>query len=256
MDAGANDVWRCLAKFGAARLVQYTGRRMIIAVINQKGGVGKTTTTVNLGVALAQAGCRVRLIDLDPQASLSSFADPEAPVSLLNVTNLEVQEASPKNLASTLKKGAHDFTLVDCPPTLGPAHAAALSHSELAIAPMPPKFLDAHGLAQLSETIEAARERGNPALQLKVLVAMRDARVLVHREMEEGVRRALGARVFESVIPHAAVFDKAALAHLSALQMEPRSLGARAYSALAQEVLEMRQVGQVRAPSAASSPKR
>ena len=218
----------------------YTLRHMIISIINQKGGVGKTTTTVNLGVALAQAGSRVLLLDLDPQASLSSFADPDAPLSLLGVPNLEVQTASPKSLASVLRKGGHDFTLIDCPPTLGPAHAAALGHSDLAIAPMPPKFLDAHGLAQLSQTVEAARERGNPALQHRVLVAMRDARVGVHREMEEGVRRALGARVFATTVPHAAVFDKAALAHLSTLQMEPRSSGARAYSALAQEVLALR----------------
>lgn len=211
---------------------------MIIAVINQKGGVGKTTTTVNLGAALAGAQCKVLLLDLDPQGSLTSFADADGAASLLDLPGLMVRPATAKNLDSTLRANAHDFVLIDCPPTLGPAHAAALLRSDLAIAPMPPKFLDAHGLAQLTQSIEAARERGNPALRLKILLTMRDARVGAHHELEEAVRGALGARVFASVIPHAAVFDKAALAHLSALQLEPRSVGARAYRALAQELLE------------------
>jgi chromosome partitioning protein len=211
---------------------------MILAIINQKGGVGKTTTTVNLGAALAQAGHGVLLLDLDPQGSLSSFGDTEGAPSLLDLPQLTVRAATPKKLAATLRADDHDFILLDCPPTLGPAHAAALLHSDLAIAPMPPKFLDAHGLAQLTQTVEAAHERGNPALRLQVLLTMRDGRVAAQRELEEAVRGALGARVFQTVIPHAAVFDKAALAHLSALQMEPRSAGARAYRALAQELLE------------------
>lgn len=213
---------------------------MIIAVINQKGGVGKTTTTVNLGAALAEAGHKVRLLDLDPQGSLSSFGDTDGAASLLDLPNLTIQTVSYKNLASTLRTSPHDFTLIDCPPTLGPAHASALLRSDLAIAPMPPKFLDAHGLAQLTQSIEAAHERGNPALRLKVLLTMRDGRVGTHRELEDAVRGALGSSVLKSVIPHAAIFDKAALAHLSALQLEPRSAGARAYRSLAQELLEVK----------------
>lgn len=211
---------------------------MILAIINQKGGVGKTTTTVNLGAALAEAGCKVLLVDLDPQGSLTSFTDADGAPTLLDLPNLTVRPASAKNLDSVLRANARDFTLIDCPPTLGPAHAAALLRSDLAIAPMPPKFLDAHGLAQLTQSIAAAHERGNPALRFKVLLTMRDARVAAHRELEEAVRGALGASVFNSVIPHAAIFDKAALAHLAALQLEPRSAGAKAYRALAGELLE------------------
>jgi chromosome partitioning protein len=212
---------------------------MIVSIINQKGGVGKTTTTVNLGAALSQAGCKVLLIDFDPQGSLTSFVDTDGASSLLDLPHLTVRSATAKSLASILRNNIHDFTLIDCPPTLGPAHAAALLQSDLAIAPMPPKFLDAHGLAQLTRSIEAANERGNPALQLKILLTMRDARVGAHRELEEAVRSALGTSVFKSVIPHAAIFDKASLAHVSALQLEPRSVGARAYRALAQEILEV-----------------
>ncbi len=211
---------------------------MILAVINQKGGVGKTTTTANLGAALAQLGHNVLLLDLDPQGSLISFADTDGAASLVDLPTLTVRPAGIKNLASILRAQAHDFTLIDCPPTLGPAHAAALLKSDLAIAPMPPRFLDAHGLAQLTQSIEAAHERGNPALQLKVLLTMRDARINAHHELEEAIRGALGATIFQTVIPQAAVFDKASLAHLSALQLEPRSAGAKAYQALAQEIIE------------------
>ena len=218
---------------------------MIISVINQKGGVGKTTTTVNLGAALAQKGHTVLLLDLDPQGSLTSFTDADGAASLLDLPNLRVQSISDQNLASVLDAAtqtkpanAPNFTVIDCPPTLGSAHAVALLHSDLAIAPMPPKFLDAHGLAQLTQTVEAAQERGNPGLALKILLTMRDGRVGAHRALEEAVRGALGTRVFETVIPHAAVFDKSALAHLSALQLEPRSAGAQAYRALAQELLQ------------------
>jgi chromosome partitioning protein len=211
---------------------------MILAIINQKGGVGKTTTTVNLGAAFAQTGRRVLLLDLDPQGSLTSFTDTDGAVSLLNCPTLTVKTASAKNLASILRGTDHDIALIDCPPTLGPAHAAALLQSDIAIAPMPPKFLDAHGLAQLTQSIEAASERGNPSLKFKILLTMRDGRVGTHRDMEEAVRGALGSRIFSTVVPHAAVFDKAALAHLSVLQLEPRSAGARAYRALAEEILE------------------
>ena len=225
---------------------------VIISVINQKGGVGKTTTTVNLGAALAAMGRTVLLLDLDPQGSLTSFTDADGAASLLDLPNLKVQPASARKLASildattldaTTRSNAPDFTLIDCPPALGSASAAALLHSELAIAPMPPKFLDAHGLAQLTQTVEAAQERGNPALSLKILLTMRDGRVGAHRALEDAVRGALGTRVFETVIPHAAIFDKSALAHLSALQLDPRSAGAQAYRALAQELLPLQTLG-------------
>jgi chromosome partitioning protein len=204
---------------------------MIIAVINQKGGVGKTTTVVNLGVALAEAKYRVLLIDLDPQGSLSSFD------SLAEGVEVAATEAGDLQVDLEEHAKAYDFVLIDCPPTLGIECAAALSLCHLAIAPTPPKFLDAHGLAQLTQTVEAARLRGNPSLQLKVLLTMRDGRISVHRELEEGVRRVLGDRVFTCVIPQAAVFDKSALAHRSALQLESRSSGGQAYRELARELL-------------------
>lgn len=208
---------------------------MILAIINIKGGCGKTTTALNLGVALAQSGRSVLLVDLDPQSSLSSFATLSEGVELVPSTADDLQMTLDRYEVD------RDFTLIDCPPTLGAECAAALTISGLAIAPTPPKYLDTHGLAQLMQTVEAVRARGNPSLQFKVLVTMRDGRVGVHRALEESVRAALGHRVFSTVIPHAAVFDKAALSHLSALQLEPRSAGAQAYRALADEILAITQ---------------
>ncbi len=155
---------------------------------------------------------------------------------MAHVPALQLLTATPKTLLRALQ-GDFDYILLDCPPTLGPAHAAALMCSHLALAPMPPKFLDAHGLAQLGDSVEAACEGGNVGLQFKVVITRRDARLSVHREMEIGVRDALGTRVFDTTIPDAAVFDRAALAGTTAVQLEPRSAGAKAYLALADEIV-------------------
>lgn len=211
---------------------------MTISILNQKGGVGKTTTTVNLGAAIAEAGCSVLLLDLDPQANLVFYTrspgggEPDKPT-------MTVEAATAKTLIAALKRHAYDFALLDCPPTLGAETAAALKVCHLAIAPTPPRVLDLAGLAQLRETVSEARKRGNPNLRLRILPTLREARVALQAEYEAKLRAAFPSEVFKTSIAKAALFDRAADAHLPLVHFAPKSPGAAAYRALAQEVMKL-----------------
>lgn len=204
---------------------------MIIAVVNQKGGVGKTTTTLNLGAALLASQKTVRLFDLDGQKSLAFGAE--------GIEALPVQVADEDTLGKLLQGDQADFTLLDCPPALGEATAAALKRAHLVIAPTPPRVLDLAGLSQLKTTVEAARARVNPGLRLRILLTLRDARVTLQNDYETQLRRAFAGEVFQTVIPRAAVFERAADAHQTLLDFAPRSLGSEAYRQLAGEVARL-----------------
>ena len=199
---------------------------MIISVINQKGGVGKTTSAINLAAALAALGEEVCILDADAQQQAIAFEVPD--ISILPV----VGKAA---LQKAVARSTSAWTIIDCPPSLLEA-APAIPVADLVIAPVPPRFQDLSGFARLRQTVDAARERGNPHLRLKILVTMRDARVALQAEYEAQLRTAFRDEVFHSVIPRAAVFEKAASAHQSALSYEPSSAGAKAYRALAREI--------------------
>lgn len=217
---------------------------MIIAVINQKGGVGKTSTVVNLGAALAEAGYRVLMVDLDRQESLLKF-------DALNGDRLSLSPATPQTLKRILSEQPHDqsnaplakpnfdFALLDCPPILDREAAAALKIADLAIAPTPPRYLEIAGFALLRQGVQEAVSRGNPGLKLRVLVTMRDKRAVIQRDYEEGLREMVQGETFQTTIPRSIAFEKAADAHTSVLHLEPRSPGAQAYRALAQEVIRL-----------------
>lgn len=203
----------------------------IIAVVNQKGGVGKTTTAVNLGAALALQGSNVLLVDMDQQRSLLRHTR-NLPASV----NISSESSNAKGLPSLLGKSAADWMIIDCGPTLGPESAAALTLSHLVIAPTPPRYLDMAGFAELRETVEAARQRVNTFLKLKILLTMRESRVTLQHEFEVQLRTAFGSDVLQTVIPKAAAFEKSAAAGTTLLHNAPRSPGAKAYRALAQEI--------------------
>lgn len=203
---------------------------MILAIVNQKGGVGKTTTAINLAHALAMSGQHVCLVDADSQQQAVAF----------QVPGVEVIAAEGRTaLMKAIDRTKAEWTLIDCPPSLVEA-APTLPLANLVIAPVPPRFQDLSGFARLRQTVDAARERGNPHLSLRVLVTMRDARVVLQAEYEAQLRSTFGTEVLQTVIPRAAVFEKAASAHQSALQFEPSSTGARAYHALATEICRLR----------------
>ncbi len=199
---------------------------MILAILNQKGGVGKTTTAINLAAALAANGESVRVLDFDAQQQAATFQVPNVEVEI-TATNAALKKAVEKSTAT--------WTIIDCPPSLDEA-APALPLADLVIAPVPPRFQDISGFAKLRQTVDATRERGNPHMQLRLLVTMRDARVTLQAEYEAQMRGAFGREVFTVVIPRTATFENAASAHQSVLQFAPSTPAAAAYRALADEV--------------------
>lgn len=202
---------------------------MIIAVINQKGGVGKTTTTISLGAALSEAGHSVVLVDLDAQRDLSIYADSLPAARFLS--------PSPPELAAQIAGVNSEFVLVDCPPALVQESAAALLLADLALVPLQAHYAAARGLARILEAAQEARGRGNARLQLKILLTMFDARKSHCHEIEAQTRAAFGAQVFQTVVRDYAAFPDATAAHQSILQFAPKSKGALAYRSLAQEIL-------------------
>ncbi|MBC7374382.1 MAG: ParA family protein [Frankiales bacterium] len=252
------------------------GPARILAMCNQKGGVGKTTSTINLGAALAEAGRRVLLVDFDPQGALSvglgvnplqldrtvynllmesdvhvgdvtlttDVAGLDLLPSNIDLSAAEVQlvneVAREQTLARVLSPvlGDYDVILVDCQPSLGLLTVNALTAAHGVIIPLECEFFALRGVALLIQTIEKIRERLNPALELEgILATMYDSRTLHGREVLARVVEAFGDKVFHTVINRTIRFPETTVAGEPITTYASSSAGATAYRELAMEVL-------------------
>jgi chromosome partitioning protein len=242
------------------------------AIVNQKGGVGKTTSTINLGAALAEMGKRVLLLDMDPQGSLTAAVGRAAtgltmgdvllaPESILHAIypctgNMHVVTATARlanvflqldeigEPAYQLQKAVHligtnfDYCLIDCPPSLSHATTNAMTAADVALVPLQCEFLSLRGLADVQEITASIQETTNRNLRLRVVATMYDKRTLHAQDVLREARRALPGLVYETVIPRTVRLAEAPAVGQTILQYAPDSNGAYAYRALAQEVLQ------------------
>jgi chromosome partitioning protein len=258
-----------------APLAQH-GPARIVALCNQKGGVGKTTTTVNLGAALAAYGRRVLLIDFDPQGALSanvkvanedvptiyelllgsSSTDPRIAIQRTQIEGLDIipanidlsaaevhlvnEVAREQSLARVLRRvsGDYDVVLIDCQPSLGLLTVNALTAAHGVVIPLACEYFALRGVALLVETIEKVRDRLNPAIALDGIVGtMYDPRTLHSREVLDRVVEAFDADVLETVISRTVKFPDASVAREPILEYAPEHRAAEAYRQLARELV-------------------
>jgi chromosome partitioning protein len=244
----------------------------VISFANQKGGVAKTTTTLNLGVAFSEQGLNVLLVDLDPQGNLTMsqglnpdsiersmfdvlvhrlplqevihHAEVDLAVSSIDLAGAELalssmigrERALEKALAEV--KGAYDYVLIDTPPSLGLLTINALVASNGVIVPVQCEYLSLRGLVQLENTLTMIRENLNPHVEIEgILPTMYDKRTLHSREAVEILQENFGDLVYDTKIRKTVRYAEAPVKGTSVLKYEPSGSAAEAYRRLAKEVL-------------------
>jgi chromosome partitioning protein len=249
----------------------------VVALANQKGGVGKTTTAISLGACLAERGRRVLLVDIDPQGGCSiglglepsglelsvynALLDRDCDVDeIVHKTNVDDLHLIPSNIDLAAAElmlvtevareqslgrvlgpltGSYDFVLIDCPPSLGLLTINGLTAAHGVIIPLECEYYALRGMALLLDSIGRVRDRLNPELEVDgILATMYDGRTLHGREVLGRVREAFGAQVFDTVIRKTIRFAEAPVVGQPIGTYAPSSPGADAYRHLAEEVLQ------------------
>ncbi len=252
------------------------GQTRIIAVINQKGGVGKSTTAINLAAALGENGKQVLLVDLDPQGNSSSglgiektlvknciydvllndvsiedaiipdiYPDLDIVPATINLAGAEVELVSEMARENRLKeavgavRGKYDYILIDCPPSLGLLTINALVAADKLLIPIQCEFYALEGVTKLLESMKRVKTRLNPTLDIfGVLLTMYDNRTTLSRQVVEEVQGYFGKLVFNTLIPRTVKLSEAPSFGMPITEYDPHGKGAICYQELAKEVIE------------------